>query len=338
VSAGEQGTPDGRGTPGQGEAEKAESAGQAKDRWTVMEALRWTAGHLESNEIENPRLQAERMLSAATGLSRVELYAHHDRPLSPEERAAYRALIGRRVAGEPLQYVVGEVAFRHLILKMRSGVFIPRPETEMLVQAVIDRVEAADGAAVGHAAGQEAGEDEPRPRSGEPRVLDLCTGSGAVALSLALELPGSGIVAVDASEEALDCARANAGRLGLADAVELRKADLLDAVGAGERFDVVVANPPYVPSEALEDLEPAVRDHEPAAALDGGPEGLACVERIISGALGVLEPGGLLALELDSSHAERAADLARDAGFECVTVLDDLAGRPRILVGEAPDA
>jgi release factor glutamine methyltransferase len=185
-------------------------------------------------------------------------------------------------------------------------------------------------------AGEQGGPDE---RQAGLRILDLCTGSGAVALSLAHELGGAALVAVDSSEEALDCARGNAERLSLSDGVEFRLGDLLAAVAPGELFDVVVSNPPYVPSETLGDLDPVVRDHEPMEALDGGPGGLDCVRRIIEGAPAVLSAGGLLALELDSSHTDEAADLARQAGFEQVTILDDLAGRPRVLtatVGPAP--
>lgn len=283
------------------------------DRWTVIEALRWTTGHLNGHGIDGARLEAERMLSQATGLSRVELYASHDRPLTDAERAAYREAIKRRAAGEPLQYVIGEAPFRHLVLKVRPGVFIPRPETELLVQAVIDWSQA---------------------RAGErTRVLDLCTGTGAVALSLARELEGVAVVAVDVSPGAVACAQANATRLGLTDIVEIRQGDLFDAVGEGERFAAIVANPPYVPQDAMGGLDAEVREHEPALALDGGEGGLDVLTRIIVSAPAFLEAGGLVALEVDETHAEAVAGLARDHGFGAITVAADLAGRDRIVTG-----
>jgi release factor glutamine methyltransferase len=285
-----------------------------RESWTIIEALKWTTGHLAANDIEPARLEAERLLSSATGMSRVDLYAQHDRPLADDERARYREAIKRRLAGEPLQYIVGEVAFRRIVLKVRPGVFIPRPETEVLVEVALECL----------------GSSEP------VRVLDLCTGTGAVALSIAREYAGVSVVAVDLSEEAVACARANAQRLGLDGAVEVRAGDLFEGLGAGERFALIVANPPYVPADAIPELATEVRDHEPAAALDGGPDGLDTVRRILAGAAERLEPGGALVMEVDSGHAAEAASLAGDAGLQDARVVKDLTGRPRIVVARAP--
>lgn len=283
------------------------------ESWTVIQALKWTTGHLAANGVEPARLEAERLLSSATGLSRVDLYAQHDRLLEDDERARYREAIRRRLAGEPLQYIIGEVAFRRIVLKVQAGVFIPRPETEVLVDVALELL------------------------AGAPvRVLDLCTGTGAVALSIAREQPGVSVVAVDLVEEAIACARANAQRLGLDGAVEVRAGDLFEAVRSGERFSLIVANPPYVPADAIPELASEVRDHEPVAALDGGPDGLDLVRRILAGATDRLESGGWLVMEVDSGHAGKAASLAGDAGFKDVRVVQDLADKPRIVVARAP--
>lgn len=286
-------------------------------RWTMIEALTWTTRHLAANGIDSARLESERLLSVATGLSRVELYAQHDRPLTEQERAAYKEAIRRRVAGEPLQFIVGEVPFRHIVLKVGPGVFIPRPETEILVETVLRAL-------------------AERPSRFEPtRVLDLCTGSGAVALSIARELAGTRVVAVDVASAAVHRARDNARRLRLAEAVEVRQGDLFEAVDAAETFDAVVANPPYVPTEALPGLAASVADHEPREALDGGEKGLAVIRRIVTDAPPHLEPGGVLAMEVDVSHVAAVRGIMEEAGFEGVAVEEDLAGRPRVVAGRA---
>ena len=204
----------------------------AEQVWSVKAALDWTTTFLAEKSDEHPRRSAEWLLSAATGLSRVELYAFHDRPLSDSERATLRESVRRRAAGEPLQYVTGEVAFRHLVLKVRPGVLIPRPETEVLVDTVIAEVRRVV--------------DE----RGEAIVADLCTGSGCVALSIASECPGSSVFASDLSAIAVEIAAENAARLGLGEAVTTLSGDLFSALPQDARgtLDVIVSNPPYVPS------------------------------------------------------------------------------------------
>lgn len=313
-----------------------------RESWTVIEALKWTTAHLAAHDVEPARLEAERLLSSATEMSRVDLYAQHDRPLSDDERVRYRDAIRRRLAGEPLQYIVGEVAFRRIVLKVQPGVFIPRPETEVLVDVALECLGGggaegvASAAIAGHAASTTP-PTPPTPRDSAPvRVLDLCTGTGAVALSIARECPGASVVAVDVSEDAVACARANAERLGLDGAVEVRAGDLFEAAGRGERFSLIVANPPYVPAATIPGLAAEVREHEPVAALDGGADGLDVVRRIVGDATGWLDPGGALVMEVDSGRASGAAALASEAGLEDVRVVDDLTGRPRIVVGRAP--
>ena len=282
--------------------------------WTVADAMAWTVEYLTRREIENPRRSAEWLLSAATGLSRIELYAHHDRPLSPEERAAFRTGIERRAAGEPLQYVTGEMPFRHLVLQVRSGVFIPRPETEVLVDAVLAYLDGRDVA--------------------EPVVVDLCTGSGAIAVSCACERPGARVYASEIVPGTAEVALLNAERAGLADRVTVLTGDLFAPLPQELRghVDVVVSNPPYIPTADLAALPDEVASHEPRIALDGGADGLDVVRRIVEEARAWLKSGGLLAMETDESRVKDAAELMA-SWYEEVVVGHDLTGRDRIAFG-----
>jgi len=287
--------------------------------WTVADAMAWTVDYLIRKEIESPRRSAEWLLSAATGLSRIELYAHHDRLLTPEERAAFRQGIERRAAGEPLQYVTGEMPFRHLVLQVRPGVFIPRPETEVLVDAVLEYLD--------------------RCGAGEPVVVDLCTGSGAVAVSTAYERAGARVYATEIVPEAAEIARLNAERAGVAERVTVGVGDLFAPLPPELRghVDVVVSNPPYIPTADLADLPAEVASREPRIALDGGADGLDTVRRIVAGAGEWLRPGGLLAMETDTTRVKDAAELM-SSWYEGVVVGRDLTGRDRIAFGTRREA
>lgn len=284
--------------------------------WTVREALAWTREYLGGKGDDNPRVSAEWLLSAATGMSRVELYAHHDRVLTTEERTAFRAGIERRAAGEPLQYVTGEMPFRHIVVHVRPGVFIPRPETEILVDVALAHLDAAEGEAL---------------------VADVCTGSGAVACAIAQERPRARVWATDTSSAAVELASDNAERLACADRVTVLLGDLLGSLPETlrGRLAAVVANPPYIPSGDMADLPAEVLEHEPASALDGGADGLDVARRVMSEALGWLAPGGLLAMELDETRVSDA-DLGMREWYEGVRTVKDLTGRDRIVCGIAP--
>lgn len=278
--------------------------------WTVRTALDWVREFLAEKGDENPRLSAEWLLSAATGLSRVELYAYHDRPLSPEERATLRAGVRRRAAGEPLQYVTGEVAFRHIVIKVRPGVLIPRPETEVLV-----------GEVLGELAGVAS-----------PLVADVCTGSGCIALSIAHEHGAAKVFASDISPLAVEVAADNCARLGLSGRVTVGEGDLFSPLPSElrGRLDAVVSNPPYIPSADVPDLPAEVAGFEPHLALDGGADGLDVYRRLLDEARAWLRPGGLLAVELDERTTRKAAQAAQE-WYEDVRVVADLAGRDRIV-------
>ncbi len=280
--------------------------------WTVRDALDWTCGYLGRRGVDGPRRSAEWLLSAATGLSRLELYANFDRPLSESERAAYRASIERRCSGEPLQYVTGEMPFRHIVLKVRPGVFIPRPETEVLVDEVLRALEGVES----------------------PVVVDLCTGSGAVAVSIAYERPDSRVYATEIVPASAEVARDNARRCGVADRVTVYDGDLFGPLPAELRgtVHVVVANPPYIPTADLGALPAEVAAFEPLVALDGGVDGLDAVRRIVEEARHWLHPGGGLAIETDTSTVKDAVK-CMSAWYEGTRAIPDLTGRDRIAAG-----
>lgn len=282
----------------------------------VLDVSRKAAGVFAERGFENARLEAELLLAGVLGLRRLDLYLQHDRPLTEDEVERYRSAVRRRLKREPVQYILGTAAFRNLELAVDARVLIPRPETEILVGAVLEWA-------------------KERGRSGA--VLDIGTGSGAIALSLAAEGDFDCVVASDVSRDALAVARSNAARLGLTQFVEFREGSLFDVVREGERFDIIVSNPPYVAESERSHLPPDVAVHEPAAALFAGPDGLAIIERIVAGAAERLQPGGLLALEIGAAQREAVLGLLATAGrYVAPRVERDLADRERIALAEVP--
>jgi release factor glutamine methyltransferase len=291
------------------------SGGRRDDRtWTIADALSWTVDYFTRKEVENPRRSAEWLLSAATDLGRIELYAHFDRPLTEAERVTFRTAIERRAAGEPLQHVTGEMPFRHLVLQVRPGVFIPRPETEVVVDAVLEHLD--------------------RTAVDAPAVLDLCTGSGAIAVSIAYERPSARVHATEIVPATAEVARGNAERAGVAERVTVLTGDLFGPLPEALRgtFDAVAANPPYIPTADLAALPAEVAGFEPRVALDGGADGLDVVRRIAGEASAWLRPGGVLVMETDTSCAKEAARIL-SRWYEGVEVRRDLTGRDRIAFG-----
>ena len=278
------------------------------DIWTVQRTMRWCEEYLERHGDEHPTRSAEWLMSAATGLSRVEIYAYYDRPLSISERDTLRESLRRRGAGEPLQYVTGEAAFRHIVLRTAKGVLIPRPETEMLVELVIERIEGMES----------------------PRVLEVGCGTGCIALSLAKEA-GAQVTATDISPDAVACAKRNAAALDLDDMVAIVQTDC--TAGIEGPFDVLVSNPPYIPTAVMQQLDQEVLGFEPHLALDGGADGLEFFDRLLAAAPSLLKDGGFFAFELHETCLEEAACRAVNAGFTDVHIVDDLAGKHRFLIG-----
>lgn len=306
--------------------------------WTIKRILDWTSGYLERKGDEHPRLSAEWLLANVTGLSRVELYVNYDKPLEADELAAMHAAIERRAAGEPLQYVTGEMPFRHIVLKCERGVLIPRPETEVLVDAALEGVDAALArrGEKGDKDEKDAEGEKDEPAGDPVRVLEVGTGTGCIALSIASERSGTHVTATDLSERAVELASRNREALGLEGAVDIVQTDLAEGVDPElmGSFSVLVSNPPYIPTAVLREEVPAeVADYEPELALDGGDDGLDVFRRLLDLAPHALVSGGMLAVELFEGSLEDAAALARaQGGWSSVEVREDLTHRPRVLV------
>ncbi len=306
------------------------------DIWTIKAALDWTVGYLERKGDANPRLSAEWLMSEATGLSRIELYVNFEKPLSTEERAVLRDFIARRGKGEPLQLISGKAPFRYLTLFVAPGVLIPRPETEVLVSETFAELNLPRPAS--HVEQGEEGEQIVDASLPPVKAIDLCTGSACIACALASEYPAAHVVALDIAPEALALAQKNVDHLGLSERVEVRESDLLSAIPEAEygSFDLVISNPPYVPSAVCDTLPAEVAEWDPRLALDGGEDGLNLFRRFLPQALDCLRPNGVLAVELYEGHLGQAAKLAAAAGFDRVRIVNDLAGRPRVLVARKP--
>ncbi|MBN2171708.1 MAG: peptide chain release factor N(5)-glutamine methyltransferase [Candidatus Krumholzibacteriota bacterium] len=308
--------------------------------WTLLAVLGPAAEYLAAAGVPDARLNAERLLAHLLGMSRLELYLQYERPLDEAERAAYRALLRRRHAREPLQHIIGETEFWSLPFTVRPGVFIPRPETEVLVERVLARL-AADwpppAAAAPAASG--AGAAPPAASRGDAapalRALELGAGAGVVAVVLAHERPDLRVWASDTSPAALALAAENAARNGVGGRVVLEETDGLPA-SDGEPVHLVVSNPPYVRPDEKPGLPPEVADHDPPAALFGGEDGLDFYRRLAAEAPARLVPGGLLAVEIGATQGEAVKGIFAAAGLADVAVSRDYAGRDRVVVATRP--
>ena len=282
--------------------------------WTTRRILEWIEGYLSEKGIDNPRLSAQWRVADAMGCSRIDLYADIDRPLSESEREVLRESTKRRGTGEPLQYITGTCDFRFLSYFIEPGVLIPRPETEVLVSEALAAL----------------------PKDEEILALDLCTGSGNIACSLASENPLIHVFATDLSPEACALAQRNVDHLGLSEQVLVMQGDLGsplpdDIYG---KVGLVISNPPYIPSNVLSGLDAEVKDFEPSLALDGGPDGLEVFRRIVPFAHDALRTGGLFACELHEGCLDAAAEIAQKAGFTGVRIVEDLVQKPRVLIAQ----
>jgi release factor glutamine methyltransferase len=274
--------------------------------WTTLKLLEWTQGYFAQKGVDAPRLTAELLLAHALGCDRVRLYLDFDKPLGDPELATYRELVRRRAEREPTAYLLGAREFYGRRFAVDPHVLVPRPETELVLEAALAALPAAG------------------------RALDLCTGSGVLGITLALERPGAQVMATDLSAEALEVARRNAAALG-APGVTFVTGDLYQPVAPEERFDLIVSNPPYVPRGELDTLSPEVQ-REPRLALDGGADGLAISRRIVAGAPARLRPGGVLVLEMHESHLDALPSLCLECGFARAEPRRDLADLPRFVV------
>jgi len=302
----------GGGAAGQG-ATAGQGAAGAERTWTILRLMLWSADYLRDKGVPSARLDAEHLLAHSLGVGRLELYLQHERPLLAAELDAFRPLLRRRAGREPLQYILGRQAFRELELEVGPDVLVPRPETELLVDEVLAWARS-----------------EPRA---ELDALDVGTGSGAIALSLALEGPFRRIVGTDRSEAAVRVAERNRAAAALDDRVDLRVGSWFEPLDATERFDVIASNPPYVAETELATLEPEVRTWEPVGALVAGPDGLDGFRVVVAGAAAHLSPGGLLALEVGAGQTGAVVGMLEERGeYMQVRVRRDLAGRERIVL------
>jgi release factor glutamine methyltransferase len=272
-----------------------------------LDAVHAVARELDEAGVPSPRVDAELLVADVLGISRTELFAA-DGPLSDDDLARLRSFVERRRAREPLAYVLGEWGFRRLVLGVDGRALVPRPETEVVVERCLALLQGV----------------------AEPRVLDVGTGSGAIALAIADEHPGAQIVAVDRSDGALALAGENLVRTGLAGRVELRRADLLDGIEGP--FDLVASNPPYVPAEEYDSLQPEIRLYEPYEAIVGS----GVWRRVARAARDVLASGGALVLECGDGQAPEVAAGLADLGYAEVLCTPDLAGRARAVEAHRP--
>jgi release factor glutamine methyltransferase len=277
------------------------------ETWTTLKVLTWTVGYLTEKGVENARREAEWLLCEVTGLDRIGLYLNFDKPLQDDELAAYRSMVARRGKREPLQHILGSQEFDGREFVVTKDVLIPRFDTETLLEEAVRKA--------------------PQAR----RVLDIGTGSGCIAISLAHRLPHAQITAVDLSPDALAIAQHNAERNNAA--VEFLLGSFFQPV-TGRRFDLIVSNPPYITRADLDTLQPEVRDFEPRLALDGGVDGLDAYRVLVSEAPGYLEPGGWLLVEIGAGQDKDVTCLLADAGFGAIVTVPDSVGIMRVVGGQ----
>jgi release factor glutamine methyltransferase len=280
--------------------------------WTVLSLVEWSQRYLQERGFDEARLHAELLLAHVLGLLRLDLYLQFDRPLTPAELAAYRALFKRRLTHEPLQYILGETAFMGLTMFVEQGVLIPRPETELLVELALEIISKNEG--------------------GGAQVLDIGTGSGNIAVALGHHAPGAQIVGIDVRPEAIAVAARNVERHKLRN-VGLQVLDVFSGLFAGKNLDLIVSNPPYVSGEQFATLEPEVRDFEPREALTDDGDGMTFYRRLAPIILELLRPGGEVLLEIGFGQDTDVARLLTGYGYSAVEITRDYAGIPRVVRG-----
>lgn len=282
------------------------------DVWTVGRLLNWTTDFLRGKGADSPRLDAEVLLAHARGCQRIELYTAFEEEPPEAIRTAFRELVGKRAKGTPVAYLVGRREFFSLMFEVTPDVLIPRPETESLVVRAIDLAKTWPGDKV--------------------RIADVGTGSGIIAVTMAKRVKNAQVTAVDISPAAIEVARRNADKHGVAERIEFMESDLFAAVPADAKFDFVLSNPPYIASADMPTLQPDVRDHEPHLALNGGANGTEVIERLIPQAAERLNPSGWLLMEVGADNALRVEELVKaNRKFELAETIKDVAGLPRIV-------
>jgi release factor glutamine methyltransferase len=282
----------------------------ASETWTVRRLLEWTEDFLRKKGVESPRLEAQILLAHALECKKIDLYVRHDEEPPEDKRAAFREMIKKRAEGMPVAYLVGHREFYSLEFAVSPAVLIPRPETETLVMEALRWLKSREA----------------------PRVLDVGTGSGAIAVAVARQHKSARVTAVDVSSTALGVAAGNAQRHGVTDRVTFLEGDLFGPV-AGQFFDLIVSNPPYIAEAEFPSLDVGVRDFEPRSALDGGPDGLAFYRRIAAAVASYLAPGGTVMVEIGATQESSVRELFA-ARLEPGPTFMDAAGRPRVVTAK----
>jgi len=279
-------------------------------RWTILKLLKWTTDYFKSHDIESPRADAEVLLAEALQIGRIDLYVRYDQPLTTDELSLYKSMIKRRVRREPVAYIVGVKEFWSMDLRVSGDVLVPRPETECLVEKALSLI----------------------PEDVELKILEIGTGSGAIALALTSERPRCRIIASDLSTKALDTAGKNAGIHGLSERIHF-----LCGSGSqpfkedGRPFDLILSNPPYIRTDEIEGLQPEIVRYEPRMALDGGLDGLGCIREIIGSAHRFLKPQGYLLLEIGYDQRTGVEKIAQSVGrYGTVSIEKDYSGNDRV--------
>jgi release factor glutamine methyltransferase len=297
---------------------------------TVLEVIQRSTEFLIRKKVESPRLQAELLLAHVLALPRMQLYLNFERTLTATEQDTLRTLVVRRGEREPLQHILGSTSFCGLEISVNRHVLIPRPETELLAeQGWIFLQQRAAAAVAETAPGLEA--------DSAPAALDFGTGSGCIAIALAVHCPTAGIVAVDIDEDALTVARTNAARHGVADRIRFLEGDRLAGVEPQPTFDLIVSNPPYIPRQEIEHLEPEVREHDPRRALDGGPDGLDFYRYLARHTSRLLRSGGRVLLEFGDGQENALRELFEAEKWIVEQIMKDYSQTPRILFARRPD-
>ncbi|MGO8878127.1 MAG: peptide chain release factor N(5)-glutamine methyltransferase [Desulfomonilaceae bacterium] len=277
--------------------------------WTVRDVLKWTSEYLRTKGCDSPRLDSELLLTHTLGIDRLRLFLDYDRPLSDKERKKYRELVRRRASREPAALITGKKEFWSLQISVNPGVLIPRPETEILVEVVLEQCKTLTGCS----------------------VLEIGCGSGAVFCAISSERHDIELYACDISLCAISCASINASVISSVNRVHIFASDLLESVRSGPVFDIIFSNPPYIPSSLIDNLEPEIREFEPCCALDGGVDGLATIRRLISGSRNCLKPKGNLILEIGDQQSEEVERLLKLNDFSEIRTYTDLSGKIRVL-------
>jgi release factor glutamine methyltransferase len=281
--------------------------------WTILNLIRWTDERFRKEGLTTPRLDAEVLLAETLRMDRVGLYTHFDQPVQPGELARFKKLIQRRLRREPVAYIVGQREFWSLKFIVTPDVLIPRPETENLVMEALRVL------------------SQPGPTERRIRILEMGTGSGAISVALAKELPSASVVATDLSKKALSIAEENALRHGVREQILFLQGNLFDPLGKGSRFELIITNPPYIPQDYFPSLPPEVRDFEPRVALDGGRDGLAFFRRILPRLGEYLSPEGWVLAEIGAGQDQKVRQMAAaNPDLDSCDFLPDLAGIKRV--------